>query len=90
MRDPRVLAAMLKVECSRFLLEAMQAFADEDSALSIEEGQTNSQPHIVARMAEAARARATPPPSWPSWRGPRVASSLSSGIRRWRSWRATG
>ncbi|HEY6983045.1 protein-L-isoaspartate(D-aspartate) O-methyltransferase [Reyranella sp.] len=54
-RDPRVLAAMRKVEREAFLPEAMREFAYEDTALPIEEGQTMSQPFIVARMAEAAR-----------------------------------
>jgi protein-L-isoaspartate(D-aspartate) O-methyltransferase len=53
-RDPRVLAAMRKVEREAFLPEAMREFAYEDTALPIEEGQTMSQPYIVARMAEAA------------------------------------
>jgi protein-L-isoaspartate(D-aspartate) O-methyltransferase len=53
--DPRVLAAMRKVDREAFLPEAMREFAYEDSALPIEEGQTISQPYIVARMVEAAR-----------------------------------
>jgi protein-L-isoaspartate(D-aspartate) O-methyltransferase len=53
-RDPRVLAAMRKVERGAFLPDAMREFAYEDTALPIEEGQTISQPYIVARMAEAA------------------------------------
>ena len=53
-RDPRVLAAMRKVEREAFLPGAMREFAYEDTALPIEEGQTMSQPYIVARMAEAA------------------------------------
>src|SRR6185437_11445130 len=53
-RDPRILTAMRKVERRAFLPEAMQEFAYEDTALPIEEGQTISQPYIVARMAEAA------------------------------------
>lgn len=53
-RDPRVLAAMRKVERAAFLPDAMREFAYEDTALPIEEGQTMSQPYIVARMAEAA------------------------------------
>jgi protein-L-isoaspartate(D-aspartate) O-methyltransferase len=53
--DPRVLAAMRKIDREAFLPEAMREFAYEDSALPIEEGQTISQPYIVARMVEAAR-----------------------------------
>ncbi len=52
--DRRVLAAMEKVPREAFLPEAMQEFAYEDTPLPIEEGQTISQPYIVARMAEAA------------------------------------
>ncbi|SKA20344.1 protein-L-isoaspartate(D-aspartate) O-methyltransferase [Enhydrobacter aerosaccus] len=52
--DGRVLAAMRKVERADFLPDAMREFAYEDTALPIEEGQTVSQPYIVARMAEAA------------------------------------
>ncbi len=55
--DRRVLAAMEKVPREAFLPEAMQEFAYEDSPLPIEEGQTISQPYIVARMAEAADIR---------------------------------
>jgi protein-L-isoaspartate(D-aspartate) O-methyltransferase len=53
-RDPRVLTAMRKVERRAFLPDSMQEFAYEDTALPIEEGQTISQPYIVARMVEAA------------------------------------
>ena len=52
--DRRVLAAMEKVPREAFLAEAMQEFAYEDTPLPIEEGQTMSQPYIVARMVEAA------------------------------------
>src|SRR3954447_9158358 len=52
--DARVLAAMRKVERAAFLPEAMREFAYEDSALPLDQGQTISQPYIVARMAEAA------------------------------------
>jgi protein-L-isoaspartate(D-aspartate) O-methyltransferase len=52
--DQRVLAAMRKIDRQAFLPEAMREFAYEDSALPIEEGQTISQPYIVARMVEAA------------------------------------
>ena len=52
--DRRVLSAMEKVPREAFLPDAMREFAYEDTPLPIEEGQTISQPYIVARMAEAA------------------------------------
>jgi protein-L-isoaspartate(D-aspartate) O-methyltransferase len=52
--DPRVLAAMGEVPRERFLPEAMREFAYEDGPLPIGEGQTISQPYIVALMIEAA------------------------------------
>jgi protein-L-isoaspartate(D-aspartate) O-methyltransferase len=52
--DLRVLAAMGKVPREAFLPDAMREFAYEDTPLPIEEGQTISQPYIVARMADAA------------------------------------
>jgi protein-L-isoaspartate(D-aspartate) O-methyltransferase len=52
--DLRVLAAMEKVPREAFLPDAMREFAYEDTPLPIEEGQTISQPYIVARMAETA------------------------------------
>ncbi|WP_066489953.1 protein-L-isoaspartate(D-aspartate) O-methyltransferase [Sphingomonas sp. CCH9-F2] len=53
-RDERVLNAMRTVPRERFVSEAMAEFAYEDSPLPIEEGQTISQPYIVAAMIEAA------------------------------------
>ncbi len=53
-RDERVLNAMRTVPRERFIGEAMAEFAYEDSPLPIEEGQTISQPYIVAAMIEAA------------------------------------
>lgn len=53
-RDKRVLEAMRAVPRERFVSEAMAEFAYEDSPLPIEEGQTISQPYIVAAMIEAA------------------------------------
>lgn len=53
-RDERVLNAMRAVPRERFISEAMAEFAYEDSPLPIEEGQTISQPYIVAAMIEAA------------------------------------
>lgn len=56
-RDSRVLNAMRKVPRERFVREGMEEFAYEDSALPIQEGQTISQPYIVAAMIEAAEIR---------------------------------
>ncbi len=54
-RDERVLAAMRAVPREVFVPTHMQDFAHEDAPLSIGEGQTISQPTIVAMMIEAAR-----------------------------------
>lgn len=51
--DPDVLAAMRRVPREDFVPEAMRAWACDDSPLSIGDGQTISQPYIVARMTEA-------------------------------------
>ena len=78
-RHPGVLRAMASVPRERFVpgLDAPDAYAD--SAMPIGQGQTISQPYVVALMIEAlapesahrvsrsARARGTPPPCWPSW-----------------------
>jgi protein-L-isoaspartate(D-aspartate) O-methyltransferase len=53
--DPRVLAAMAEVPRELFVPQELVEFAYEDSPLPILEGQTISQPYIVALMAEAAR-----------------------------------
>lgn len=53
--DPRVLAAMGAVPRESFLPEPLRAQAYDDGPLPIGEGQTMSQPLIVALMAEAAR-----------------------------------
>ena len=53
-RDPRVLDAMRRVPREIFVDEGMREFAYEDSPLSIGEGQTISQPYVVALMIEAA------------------------------------
>ncbi len=52
--DERVLGAMGTVPREQFVPESMVQFAYDDSPLPIEEGQTISQPYIVALMAEAA------------------------------------
>lgn len=50
--DPRVLAAMGKVPRHRFVRPAWAGEAYTDRALPIEEGQTISQPYIVALMTQ--------------------------------------
>lgn len=52
-RDPAVLAAMRQVPRERFVPANMADHAYEDSPLPIGEGQTISQPYIVALMIEA-------------------------------------
>jgi protein-L-isoaspartate(D-aspartate) O-methyltransferase len=54
-RDELVLEAVRSVPREAFLPEGMREFAYEDSPLPIEEGQTISQPFIVALMSEALR-----------------------------------
>lgn len=56
-RDPAVLEAMRKVPRESFVPERRRADAYGDEPLPIEEGQTISQPYIVAAMIEAARPR---------------------------------
>lgn len=51
--DPRVLAAMRKVERHMFVPAALQKIAYADEPLPIGHGQTISQPYIVAYMTEA-------------------------------------
>jgi protein-L-isoaspartate(D-aspartate) O-methyltransferase len=51
--DAAVLDAMRSVPRERFVSQDLAAFAYEDTPLPIEEGQTISQPYIVAVMAEA-------------------------------------
>lgn len=50
--DKRVLNAMLEVERHRFVPKYLSAFAYTDRPLPIGEGQTISQPYIVALMTE--------------------------------------
>ena len=57
--DPRVLDALRTVPRERFLPTELGEFAYDDTPLPIEEGQTISQPFIVASMAEAAELTAT-------------------------------
>jgi len=51
--DERVLAAMERVPRELFVPERLQRRAYEDAALPIGEGQTISQPYMVARIVEA-------------------------------------
>lgn len=53
-RDPRVLNVMRTVPREAFTAAGFEEFAYEDSPLPIAEGQTISQPYIVAAMLEAA------------------------------------
>jgi protein-L-isoaspartate(D-aspartate) O-methyltransferase len=55
LRDERVLAAMASIPRERFVPEALRSCAYGDHALSIGEGQTISQPYMVARACELAR-----------------------------------
>ncbi|HOE33216.1 MAG TPA: protein-L-isoaspartate(D-aspartate) O-methyltransferase [Smithella sp.] len=51
-KNPQVLQAMSKVERHQFVPDALRKMAYADSALPIGEGQTISQPYIVAWMTE--------------------------------------
>ncbi|MCM8800265.1 MAG: protein-L-isoaspartate(D-aspartate) O-methyltransferase [Candidatus Omnitrophica bacterium] len=51
-KDRKVLEAMLKVERHKFVPEELKAFSYDDGPLPIGEGQTISQPYIVALMTE--------------------------------------
>lgn len=52
-RDPRVLEVMRQLPRHLFIDEALASRAYENTALPIGQGQTISQPYIVARMSEA-------------------------------------
>src|SRR3954470_4960898 len=56
-RDPRVLAARRAVPREVFVAPGLEEFAYQDAPLPIEEGQTISQPYIVAMMIESAEVR---------------------------------
>ncbi len=58
-RDARVLQAMRTTPRHRFVPEELQRDAYEDRPLPIGEGQTISQPYIVALMTELAQPKAT-------------------------------
>lgn len=55
--DRHVLDAMRETPREAFVAEGFEKYAHEDSALPIAEGQTISQPYIVARMIAAAEPR---------------------------------
>lgn len=54
-RDEAVLSAMQTVPRERFVAPGMEEFAYEDGPLAIGEGQTISQPYVVAYMIELAQ-----------------------------------
>jgi protein-L-isoaspartate(D-aspartate) O-methyltransferase len=56
-RDPHVLDAMRQVPREAFVEPGLEEFAYEDGPLPIGEGQTISQPYIVALMIEAAEVK---------------------------------
>jgi protein-L-isoaspartate(D-aspartate) O-methyltransferase len=56
-RDPLVLAALGAVPREEFLPADLREFAYDDTPLPIDQGQTISQPYIVALMTEALRLR---------------------------------
>ena len=56
-RDPLVLEAMRRVPREAFVEQGFDEFAYEDAPLPIGEGQTISQPYIVALMIESAEVR---------------------------------
>ena len=51
--DPRVISAMREVPREEFIAPEYRAYAYDDHPLPIDEGQTISQPYIVAYMTEA-------------------------------------
>src|SRR5205809_6467691 len=56
-RDPLILEAVRRVPREAFVEPGYEEFAYEDGPLPIGEGQTISQPYIVAFMIEAAEVR---------------------------------
>ena len=56
-KDKNVIAAFLKVPREKFVPKNLRKFAYEDCPLSIGEGQTISQPYIVALMTESLKLR---------------------------------
>ena len=72
-RDPLVLRAMGEVPREYFVPESLREHAYEDSPLPIAEGQTISQPYIVAFMVEALVLKP----------GDRVLESAMENLRDW-------
>ena len=58
-KDERVLAAMRKVPRHEFLPEGIRGMAYQDNALPLGEGQTISQPYMVALMTELLELKGT-------------------------------
>jgi len=58
-KDPRVIAALKKVPRQMFMPDAFKFRAYEDNAQAIGEGQTISQPYIVALMSQALELKGT-------------------------------
>jgi protein-L-isoaspartate(D-aspartate) O-methyltransferase len=58
-KDARVLAVMRKIPRHEFLPEGIRGMAYNDSALPLGEGQTMSQPYMVALMTESLRLKGT-------------------------------
>ena len=58
-KDERVLAIMRKIPRQEFLPEAIRGMAYTDNALPLGEGQTMSQPYMVALMTESLRLKGT-------------------------------
>ncbi len=58
-KDERVLAVMRKIPRHEFLPEAIRGMAYTDNALPLGEGQTMSQPYMVALMTESLRLKGT-------------------------------
>src|SRR5712675_1721905 len=56
-RDPNVLEAMRCVPREAFVESGLEEFAYEDGPLPIGQGQTISQPYVVALMIDAAEVR---------------------------------
>jgi protein-L-isoaspartate(D-aspartate) O-methyltransferase len=56
-RDERVLKALAKIPRHRFVPESLRDYAYDDGPLSIGEGQTISQPYMVAVMTECLAVR---------------------------------
>src|ERR1700712_3342604 len=52
--DPAVLDAIRQVPRERFVPEALAASASDDAGLPLNDGESISQPYVVARMLEAA------------------------------------